>query len=148
MSSSEASSPPSSLLDQIIQLLKQHNSNSNNRQSDAMSNVSLMSAIAGLVPRLENTKCSLTEFGQFLANMHNDFVRLDSSMRSLLMRAIRYNLIDEEHCCLLIQHEYHWLLVNSLEKEAELIVERMQALKIFNTFANIAPQSFPLSFLR
>lgn len=72
----------------------------------------------------------------------------DSAMRSSIMRVLRLSMLTEENCKLIVEMEFHWPVITSLEREGDYASERMQALKLMEQYLKVSPSTFPISFAR
>ena len=151
----------SSYLKQINELLTTKNSNtSNNAPDPAIAYEScLKSLLATAVP--------VDEFSAFLSESHDRLGKIDAALRAIYFRTMRYCISDKKHCdalvkeviqCfnigLMIHVSYvliqgiHYILICSLEREAEYLPERMQALKVITRFIKVSPESLPMAIVR
>lgn len=109
----------------------------------------VLSSIFGLVNSLETKTPSLPSFLEFLQSSHDLLIHGDTAKRASMIRTIRYSLVDESYCDLLITIEIHWIIVTSLELDGtDYYNERMQALKLIDKFLSITPLKFPIAFAR
>ena len=51
------------------------------------------------------------------------------------------------HCTILVDEELHWVIVVSLERGDEYLVERMQALKLMKKFMVTAGDIYPIALV-
>eukprot|EP01035_Chromulina_nebulosa_P022879 gene22879-29634_t len=115
--------------------------------------LSQLFSMTNLVENSENRPTAM-EFRSFLHHAHNLFVTGDSSVRSSLLRVIRYSLpsADSQEADVfardLVAEEFHWLVISSFEREMDYAMERTQAFKLMGKVLVIAPQIFPTSFAR
>lgn len=109
---------------------------------------SYAATVFALVKTLESTQPTESEFGKFLVDTHDVLIRGDSSKRSLTLRTIRYCLISRNYVKLLLEQEFHWTIVTSLEKDGDFAMERMQALKLIEKVQSVAPDLYPIAFAR
>jgi rapamycin-insensitive companion of mTOR len=92
--------------------------------------------------------CTLPEFRTFLQQVHDVIVTCDSILRSIIIRVVRLLLLDSSYCACLVEEDFHWLLVVSLERDHEFVQERMQALKCMRKFIEVSAATFPIAFAR
>lgn len=136
---SEASSP---LLNEIVTKLR-------DSALGILNTPGLVSNLFSLTSSIERNPPSVEEFRIFLSDAHDVLVKLDSSRRSSMLRAIRFCLISAAHVKLFVADEVQWVIIMSMEQDNENnIMERMQALKIMDKVRQIAPDYYPVSFGR
>jgi rapamycin-insensitive companion of mTOR len=98
---------------------------------------------------LTSNSSTASEFANFLRKTHDLLVSSDTTIKSAFLRVIRLSMNTVPHCEALVQEEIHWVVITSLERDVEQVVlERMQALKLIKKFISISPKFFPLSFAR
>lgn len=111
-----------------------------------------ISSLNTLIDTLSANLPSIAQFQDFLANIHDIIVVADTNFRAILLRVIRICISctnDEAYCdSLLFDDDIVWLVVTSLDVEAEFVPERMQAVKIMKVTVTKLPLKFPLSFAR
>ena len=76
----------------------------NSAEKDATPNKELTISIGYCVDALEKEELTLTNFTLFLKTAHDHFAKCDSAVRSVLLRAIRKGLLNQERCDLLIHY--------------------------------------------
>ena len=108
----------------------------------------LLSCINDWSSKLAVTPPSSDEYAQFVRDVHDLLVKLDSPLRAMLLRALRLSITSKEHCLCLVEEEVHWIIVTCMEREQEFLVERMQALKLMKKFLSCAGDVFPPAFAR
>eukprot|EP01031_Cornospumella_fuschlensis_P035570 gene35570-43134_t len=84
----------------------------------------------------------------FLSSVRSTFVAAESTKRGLVLRAIRICIQSSAFVKALIMEEFHWLIVESLEKDSEFSMERIQALKLMDKVRKVDPDNFPVAFGR
>jgi hypothetical protein len=92
------SSSASSLLE-IRQLLSDAETN-----SSATTSRNLSGNIDLICKRLENQDTEKTSFSNFLSNIHDHLIQRDSSVRTVLLRTVRYSIKNAEICELVLTH--------------------------------------------
>lgn len=92
----------------------------------------------------------IEDFQSFLQNTHDLIVIFDTTRRAALLRAIRMCMKDASHCKVIVSEEIHWLVMISLERESsvQFNMERVQALKLMDKFRKVAPEVYPITFVR
>ena len=107
-----------------------------------------LNAIYNATTTLNNVTnhATLEDIKIFMKLIHDPLVRSNATMKPILLRVIRILLVTPSNCDVLIQSELHWIIVTSLEKENEFVLERMQAFKIIKTYLKISPLTFPMAF--
>lgn len=108
----------------------------------------VLSLISDCSVKLKIAPPTLEEYGQFVREVHDFLVKLDSPLRAMLLRALRLCMATKEHCQCLVDEEVHWVIVVCLEREQEFLVERTQALKLMKRFLACACDAFPPAFAR
>ena len=89
---------------------------------------------------------SLSDIKLFMKLVHDSLVKCNSTIKPVLLRVIRILLVNPQNCDILVQSEIHWIVVTSVEKENDFVLERMQAFKIVKTFLKVSPLTFPITF--
>ncbi|RYG68985.1 hypothetical protein EON64_03885 [archaeon] len=105
-------------------------------------------SIYGLINSLEKCTVTLTVYQGFLSSVRSTFVAAESTKRGLILRAIRLCLQNAAFIKVLMVEEFHWLIVESLEKDSEYTMERIQALKLMDKVRKVDPDNFPVAFGR
>ncbi|CAK9856921.1 unnamed protein product [Sphagnum jensenii] len=89
------------------------------------------------------------DFATFLKKIHDLLVTAETTIKSAFLRVIRLSMSTKSHCESIVSEEIDWVIITSLERDSEqVILERMQALKLIKKFISIAPTAFPVSFAR
>lgn len=66
-----------------------------------------------------------------------------------MLRVIRLSIQNDEHCQAIQEEELHWVIILSLERDTDqMVLERMQALKLMKRIMTISPAKFPICFAR
>ena len=73
-------------------------------EKDATPVKELTISIGCCVDALEKEELTLTNFKLFLSTVHDNFAKCDSAVRSVLLRAIRKGLLNQERCDLLVEY--------------------------------------------
>jgi rapamycin-insensitive companion of mTOR len=107
-----------------------------------------LNELYGFSSTVSSAECSLEEFQRLLHQVHDVLISCDSILRSIIIRLVRMLLKDSGFCASVVEEEFHWLLVMSLERDHEFVQERMQALKCMRRFIELAPATFPIAFAR
>lgn len=105
-------------------------------------------SIYGLINLLEKCAITLPAYQGFLSSVRNTFVAAETTKRGLILRALRLCLQSSSYVKALIVEEFHWLIVESLEKDSEFTMERIQALKLMDKVRKVDPDNFPVAFGR
>lgn len=132
------------MFDKIYSFLKDKNLNESESRD-------LLNLLNSLTIEITSKGLSLndSDFKEFLKKVHDSLIIVDTTIRSALFRLIRFCIGSRSHCDILISEEIHWIIISSLEKEVDqVIIERMQALKIIRKVIMIAPEKFPVSYAR
>ena len=98
--------------------------------------------------KIKSGEHSLDDFSSFLRSIHDPFICGETALRALILRLIRLSIKDLSYCNIIVEEEVHWLVLMSLEREHEYMLERMQALKLMRVFIALCPLSFPIAFAR
>lgn len=101
-----------------------------------------------MVTGFEKCIISIASFQEFVSNARDIYFTLDTSKRCMLLRAIRYSTSSPSFVKALISEEFHWLVVESLERDSEYSVERIQALKLMDKVRTVDGDNFPVAFGR
>lgn len=107
-----------------------------------------MPALHGLVSSLEKCTMQLPVLQHLLTTIRNLYVAADTTRRALMLRAIRFCMNSATCVKLLTADELHWLVVESLERDSEYAVERIQALKLVDKVRKVDADHFPVAFGR
>eukprot|EP01039_Chlorochromonas_danica_P002589 gene2589-2831_t len=107
-----------------------------------------VSTLLSLINSLEGKMVSLPVFLDFLGNIRPLFVSGNTTNRSLILRTIRFCIRSAVEVKALISEEVHFLIVESLERDSEYVIERIQALKAMDTVRRLDPGHYPVAFGR
>lgn len=106
------------------------------------------STLYSLTSSFENINVIEEEFRYFIVEAHDLLISADSSKRPYILRALRLSIKTEDHIKIFLEEKIHYIVVISLEKDADYSVERMQALKLLERIRSIKPHLFPPAFGR
>lgn len=97
---------------------------------------------------IERYPPSLEEFNEFLRTAHDLLIVGETSKRSTILRAMRFCITTPEFVAALFAQEVHYVVVTSLERDADYLVERMQALKLVERVRIVSSLNFCPAFAR
>eukprot|EP01041_Mallomonas_annulata_P000384 gene384-698_t len=103
------------------------------------------------ISEIQKIKLPNDDFRSFLDEIHDSAATCDPSLRALYLRTIRYCISDKDHCATLVEQQFHWIVVSSLEREDRdnyYIHERIQALKLITKLIEYFPLETHLSCVR
>src|SRR4051812_27367724 len=97
------------------------------RKSDRAENApGSIATLHALIGSLEKCTMHLPGLQNFMSSVRNLFVAADTTKRALMLRAVRLCMHSASCVKMLISDELHWLVVESLERDSEYTVERIQ----------------------
>ena len=127
----------------VTELLSVHS------QSDLDSCRELLHALNDMVAGVRACPPDLQDLRLLLEDVHDFLVVSDYAVRAMLFRLFRHCLTGPASCQALLDLEYHWPIIISLERDHDYVMERKEALKLIHHMVLLSdPQDFPLAFAR
>jgi hypothetical protein len=107
-----------------------------------------VSNVHNLINLIDRCTLSHAAFEESIPKLRTIYYSSDSTKRGLILRTIRLCIEGPQYVKTVVAEEIHWLVVESLERDGDHTMERIQAIKFMDKVRTVDAEHFPAAFGR